>query len=66
LRHKRLKVSSANWTVTGREWRDVNKNASGGDGCLELVSRPGTDEVTMREIDREITGYRNEKRLERR
>lgn len=26
-----------------------------------LVSRPGTDEITMREIDREITASRNEK-----
>ena len=37
---------------------DVQKNASG-----KLVSRPGTDEITMAEIDREIAAYRKEKRL---
>ena len=29
----------------------------------KLVSRPGTDEITMAEIDREIAAYRKEKRL---
>ncbi len=29
----------------------------------KLVSRPGTDNITMPEIDREITVYRKEKRL---
>jgi hypothetical protein len=37
---------------------DVQKNAS-----AKLVSRPGTDEITMAEIDREIAAYRKEKRL---
>jgi hypothetical protein len=37
---------------------EVQKNAS-----AKLVSRPGTDEITMAEIDREIAAYRKEKRL---
>jgi hypothetical protein len=37
---------------------EVQKNAGAG-----LVSRPGTAEMTMPEIDREITAYRKEKRL---
>jgi hypothetical protein len=38
---------------------EVQKNAG-----AKLVSRPAP--MTMPEIDRETTGYRNEKRLERR
>jgi hypothetical protein len=34
--------------------------------AARVVSRPGTDKMTMREIDQEIAAYRNEKRLERR
>ena len=37
---------------------EVQKNAG-----AKLVSRPGTANITMPEIDREITLYRNEKRL---
>jgi hypothetical protein len=37
---------------------DVQKNAG-----AKLVSRPGADEITMPEIDREIATYRKEKRL---
>jgi hypothetical protein len=37
---------------------EVQKNAG-----AKLVSRPGTANITMPEIDREITAYRNEKRL---
>lgn len=37
---------------------EVQKNAG-----AKLVSRPGTDEITMVEIDREIAAYRKEKRL---
>ncbi len=37
---------------------EVQKNAG-----AKLVSRPGTDETTMAEIDREIAAYRKEKRL---
>ena len=37
---------------------EVQKNAG-----ARLVSRPGTDEITMPEIDREIAAYRKEKRL---
>ena len=37
---------------------DVQKYAS-----ATLVSRPGTDEITMAEIDREIAAYHKEKRL---
>ncbi len=31
--------------------------------AAKVVSRHGTDKITMREIDREITAYRKEKRL---
>ena len=37
---------------------EVQKKAA-----AKLVSRPGTDEITMAEIDREIAAYRKEKRL---
>ncbi len=37
---------------------EVQKNAS-----ARLVSRPHSDEITLREIDREIAAYRKEKRL---
>lgn len=37
---------------------EVQKKAPG-----KLVSRPGTDKITMREIDREIAAHRKEKRL---
>ena len=37
---------------------EVQKNAA-----AKLVSRPGTDKITMPEIDREIAAYRKEKRL---
>lgn len=37
---------------------EVQKKAA-----ARLVSRPGADQITMREIDREITSYRKEKRL---
>src|SRR5437660_10951544 len=36
---------------------EVQKKAA-----AKLVSRPGADKITMREIDREITAYRKEKR----
>lgn len=36
---------------------EVQKNAG-----AKLVSRPGTDKITMREIDQEIAAYRREKR----
>ena len=32
----------------------------------KLVSRPGTDNMTMREIDQEIAAYHKEERIERR
>jgi hypothetical protein len=31
----------------------------------KLISRPGTDKITTREIDQEIAAYRREKRLKR-
>lgn len=37
---------------------EVQKNAG-----AKLVSRPGTDEIAMREIDQEIAAYRREKKL---
>ncbi|HVS82890.1 MAG TPA: hypothetical protein VHE60_14265 [Pyrinomonadaceae bacterium] len=37
---------------------EVQKKAT-----AKLVSRPGADKMTMREIDREITASRKEKRL---
>src|SRR6266487_2544182 len=37
---------------------EVQKKAA-----ARLVSRPGPDKITMREIDREIAAYRKEKRL---
>ena len=37
---------------------EVQKNAG-----AKLVSRPGTDKMTMPEIRQEITAYRKEKRL---
>lgn len=37
---------------------EVQKKAA-----AKLVSRSGTDKITMREIDREITAYRKEKRV---
>lgn len=37
---------------------EVQKKAAG-----KLVSRPGTDQMTMREIDQEIAAYRKEERL---
>jgi hypothetical protein len=37
---------------------EVQKNTS-----AKLVSRPGSDKITMPEIDREIAAYRKEKRL---
>ncbi|HAF22686.1 MAG TPA: hypothetical protein DCK93_07185 [Blastocatellia bacterium] len=37
---------------------DVQKKAA-----AKLVSRPGTDKITMSEIDQEIAAYRKEKRL---
>ncbi len=37
---------------------DVQKKAT-----AKVVSRHGTDEITMHETDREITAYRKEKRL---
>jgi hypothetical protein len=37
---------------------EVQKNAG-----AKLVSRPGSNEITMSEIDREIAAYRKEKRL---
>ena len=40
---------------------EVQKKAA-----ARLVSRPGADKITMREIDREITAHRKEKRLEHR
>ena len=36
---------------------EVQKNAG-----AKLVSRPGRDTITMREIDQEIAAYRREKR----
>jgi hypothetical protein len=36
---------------------EVQKKAA-----AKLVSRPGTDKITMREIDQEIAAYRREKR----
>src|SRR5438132_13465780 len=40
---------------------EVQKKAA-----ARLVSRPGADKITMREIDRETTAHRKEKRLEHR
>ena len=37
---------------------EVQKKAA-----ARLVSRPGADKLTMRDIDREIKAYRKEKRL---
>lgn len=37
---------------------NVQKNAG-----AKLVSRPGTDQITMAEIDEEIAAHRREKRL---
>jgi hypothetical protein len=37
---------------------EVQKKAT-----AKLVSRPGSDKITMPEIDREIAAYRKEKRL---
>lgn len=37
---------------------EVQKQAA-----AKLVSRPGGDKITMREMDREITAHRKEKRL---
>ena len=37
---------------------EVQKNSG-----AKLVSRPGTDKITMTEIDREIAAHRRDKRL---